>query len=43
MNFTYEDDGKKALIIYTGNTVVSSYEYKLKVNHLLLKIHLIRM
>ena len=30
MDFTYEDDGTKVSILYTGNTVASSYEYRIE-------------
>lgn len=37
MNFTYEDDGKKVSILYTGNTDASSYEYKIEGKKLIIK------
>lgn len=37
MKFTYEDDGKKVSILYTGNTNASSYEYKIEGNKLIIK------
>ena len=37
MNFTYEDDGKKVSILYTGNTAASSYEYKIEGKKLIIK------
>lgn len=37
MNFTYEDDGKKVSILYTGNTDASSYEYRIEGNKLIIK------
>lgn len=30
MDFTYEDDGTKVSILYTGNTVAGSYEYRIE-------------
>ena len=29
MECTYEDDGTKVTILYSGNTVPSTYEYKI--------------
>ena len=37
MNFTYEDDGEKVSILYTGNTLASSYEYKIEGKKLIIK------
>ena len=37
MEFTYEDDGDKVSILYTGNTKASSYEYQVKGNKLTIK------
>lgn len=37
MSFTYEDDGKKVSILYTGNTAASSYEYKIEGKKLIIK------
>ena len=37
MKFTYEDDGSKVSILYTGNTNASSYEYKIEDNKLIIK------
>ena len=35
--FTYEDDGEKITILYTGNTVASTYEYKIEGDKLIIK------
>ncbi len=37
MEFTYEDDGSKVSILYTGNTIASDYEYKIEGNKLIIK------
>lgn len=37
MEFTYEDDGSKVSILYTGNTMASDYEYKIEGNKLIIK------
>ena len=37
MEFTYEDDGKKVTILYTGNTTPSSYEYHIEGKKLIIK------
>ncbi len=37
MAFTYEDDGKKVSILYKGNTIASSYEYKIDGKKLVIK------
>ena len=37
MNFTYEDDGSKVKILYNGNTVPGTYEYKIDGNKLIIK------
>ena len=37
MEFTYEDDGKKVTILYTGNTAASSYKYKVEGKKLTIK------
>ena len=37
MNFTYEDDGEKVSILYTGNTAASTYEYKIEGKKLIIK------
>jgi uncharacterized lipoprotein YehR (DUF1307 family) len=37
MECTYEDDGKKVSILYTGNTLASSYEYKVEGDTLTIK------
>ena len=37
MAFTYEDDGKTVSILYTGNTIASSYEYKIDGDKLIIK------
>ena len=37
MNFTYEDDGSKVSILYTGNTMASDYEYKIEGKKLIIK------
>ena len=37
MECTYEDDGTKVSILYTGNTVASSYEYKIDGDTLTIK------
>ena len=37
MEFTYEDDGTKVSILYTGNTDASEYEYRIEGNKLIIK------
>ena len=37
MPFTYEDDGQKVTILYEGNTVSSTFEYKIEGNKLIIK------
>lgn len=37
MNFTYEDDGSKVSILYKGNTVPGTYEYKIDGDKLIIK------
>ena len=37
MEFTYEDDGKTVSILYTGNTIASSYDYKIEGDKLIIK------
>ena len=37
MNFTYEDDGSKVTILYKGNTVPGTYEYKIDGEKLIIK------
>ena len=37
MECTYEDDGTKVSILYKGNTVASSYEYKIDGDTLTIK------
>lgn len=37
MNFTYEDDGNKITILYNGNTVPGTYEYRIDGNKLIIK------
>ena len=37
MPFTYEDDGQKVTILYDGNTVSSTFEYKIEENKLIIK------
>lgn len=37
MNFTYEDDGSKVKILYKGNTVPGTYEYKINDKKLIIK------
>ena len=37
MEFTYEDDGKKVSILYTGNTMAGEYEYRIEDNKLIIK------
>ena len=37
MDCTYEDDGTKVTILYTGNTIASTYEYKIEGDTLLIK------
>ena len=37
MKFTYQDDGKKVSILYTGNTTGSTYEYRIEGNKLIIK------
>ena len=37
MKFTYEDDGKKVKILYNGNTIPGTYEYRIDGNKLIIK------
>ena len=37
MDFTYEDKGTEVSILYTGNTMASSYQYKIEDNVLIIK------
>ena len=37
MEFTYEDNGNAVKILYTGNTMASTYEYKIEGNKLIIK------
>ena len=37
MPFTYEDDGDKITITYEGNTIGSTYEYKIEGNKFIIK------
>lgn len=37
MNFTYEDDGSKVKILYKGNTIPGTYEYKIDGKKLIIK------
>ena len=37
MPFTYEDDGQKVTILYEGNTVSSTFEYKIEGDKLIIK------
>lgn len=37
MNFTYEDDGSTVTILYKGNTVPGTYEYKIDGKKLIIK------
>ena len=36
MKFTYEDDGKKVKILYNGNTIPGTYEYRIDGNKLII-------
>ena len=37
MKFTYEDDGKQVKILYNGNTIPGTYEYRIDGNKLIIK------
>ena len=37
MKFTYEDDGSKVSILYTGNTNANTFEYKIDGKKLIIK------
>jgi len=37
MDCTYEDDGTKVTILYTGNTIASTYEYRIDGDKLIIK------
>ena len=37
MNFTYEDDGSRVKILYKGNTVPGTYEYRIDGKKLIIK------
>ena len=37
MPFTYEDDGSKVTILYDGNTISNSFEYRIEGNKLIIK------
>ncbi len=37
MKFTYEDDGKKVKILYNGNTIPGTYEYRIEGDKLIIK------
>lgn len=37
MNFTYEDDGSKVTILYKGNTVPGTYDYRIDGKKLIIK------
>jgi hypothetical protein len=37
MNFTYDDDGSKVKILYKGNTIPGTYEYRIDGKKLIIK------
>lgn len=37
MPFTYEDDGEKVTILYDGNTISNTFEYRIEGNKLIIK------
>jgi len=37
MKFTYEDDGKQVKVLYNGNTIPGTYEYRIDGNKLIIK------